>query len=294
MQQVFIDGREQGGGGGGGGGGGTGWNAAWETLLDDDYSALADADILAGGDGARVIAGRTWIAQNTAQMTALAVGANAGGIRIGVGASALEYLDGSRTAAAMALDLAQLFAGSKFEGRNDVELRITPQTDYEGTFTTTPSFENLVIALQAKNAHDSGRRVNVLRGSESSNAGRRRCWWIGVQGTLAVGKQDYSNADLAYFPNILRLSLLENFFVGEFSTASDSEIGDAMTHGITTNLNQSTNLWIKEALAANTLQFAFARRNAANGQLTAHKLVKLRIEARFSPRGIGAFAPTGG
>jgi hypothetical protein len=273
-----------------GGGGGSSWSPAWTPIYSENFTSLTPAN-LAGADGERVINGVTWRAVNTAQMTSLAIGS--GGFLMGLGSTALEYIEGTRNAAALTLDLPQFFEGTPFEHRNDVELRVTVKKKYTGTLTGTPSFEHLGIHLQAFTA-DTSKRASILIGSESGNAARRRCWFYGVMGNLAVGKQDYSHTDLAYFPNVVRLSLLENFFVGEFSSSASSEIGDLMVHGITCTLNQTTNLLVKQTNSTARAQLAIARRSSASAQTTGYGVEAILVEARFSPRGIGSFAPTVG
>lgn len=281
-------------GGGGGGGGGTGWDPTWTPILDLDYEAMADvADLLTGGDGERTIGGFVHRVINTSNMTSLQVGASYGGLRMGVGSDVAGYLDATRAHGAILLDLWRIFDGTPYAERHDVEVRITVKDAYEGVHSTTPSFEYRLVALESE-TYDGNKRFTIYRGSESSNAGRRRCWFYAMQGTVlsGVGKQDYTNTDLGYFPNIVRMSLFGGYSVGEFSSSDSAEIGDQMLHGVTSS-PAGFNYAVKSRFAPSRTRLVLSRHTAASAQLTALVTKRILIEARAAAQGIGGFAPAG-
>lgn len=276
------------------GGGGTcepatAWIADWTTLYDRDFTALADADILPGGDGSVTIDGLTWYARNVSKMSSLDVGATASGLRLGtVGVATGNYYEADRTGPALELLLWRVLNGSEFEGRNDIELRVTSDATAQGAYSATV-YESLGRGL-ASATYSVDRWAMSYQGGEPGVATRRRLY-SAIAGTLLYGDASLNESDLAYFPNLAQIELVENYAKINYSSSGGAVVGDDLLTAQCVS-RTSAQSWRQSSIDAQTTFFFFGySRNSGSNSITSITLKRLRIEARFPPRGIGVFVP---
>ncbi len=167
------------GGGDGGGGGGDG-GTEWTTLYDRDFSTLAGADILPGGDGNVTIDDLTWYVRNVAKMASLGVGPTAGGLKIGLSPSAPDssWFNGTRTAPSLELEISELLEGTDFENRNDVELRARAKIAFPTPLSGSLD-EVITVGLETK-TYDATQRYQIYQGGVSGNNDYRRLFRISL------------------------------------------------------------------------------------------------------------------
>lgn len=274
---------------GGGGGAATAWSADWTQIYDQDFSALADEDILPGGDGNVTIDGKIWYARNVSKMSSLHVGATHGGIKIGtVGGASGNYYQSDRTGPAIELMLWRLLDGTDFEGRNDVEFRVTSDAKAAGSYSSAV-YESLGRGLSSA-TYAVDRWAMAYHGSEPAAPTRRRLY-SDVAGTLLYGDATLTESDLAYFPNIAQIEMLENYAKISYSSSASAEIGDGLQNAQCVARTSSQNWRVSSIDAQTTLFFLAYSRNSGSNSVTDVTLKRLRVEVRFSPRGLGVFVP---
>jgi hypothetical protein len=282
--------------GGGGGGGGTcepatAWSADWTPIYDRDFTALADADILPGGDGNITLDGKTVYARNVSRMASLDVGPIAGGIKLGLGAvsEASDYYGSTLNGPALEWGIAQFFTGTDFEGRNDVEMRFLWKVARTGT-PNSAVFEHLTLGMRTS-SHDGNKRIQILQGGTPGNTDARQVY-TETSGSLSYGELVKDDADLAYTPNVLAAEFLENYLKMSYSSSASADIADTLIVQYATDRTAATQKLVKQAGASaeGLLFFAHGKSGGVAG-ITAITLAHLRVEARFSPRGLGAFVP---
>jgi hypothetical protein len=288
---VRIGGAVQGGGGGGGDVTcGTAFDPAWISLYSADFSTLADADVLPGSDGNITVDGKTWYVRNVSKMDTLDVGALAAGLKMGIDPAAAtgQYHDTTKTGPAVELRLGQLFAGTDFEGREDVELRVTSDMNFLGS----SSLEEYTAAMMTSSTVDSSIRASTVRGNAIGTPNRYRC--LGAfPGSLVYGTNPIYEPTITYFPNIIRWTYFENYFKAEYSPDAAGVIGDEdLIQWVCYERNSNAQKLRKLVGDAKEATFGFGyTKISGTGGITELTLKALRIEARFSPRGIGAFVP---
>lgn len=291
MTNVRIDGALQ-GGGDGGGGGGTDWSAEWTTLYDRDFTDLADADVKPGSDGDFPLDGRTVYARAVSRMASLDVGPTAGGLKLGLGAASesADYYGAALGGPAIEWKLSELFAGTDFEGRHDVEMRATWKLAQTGT-PNSAVYEYRTVGLRSLD-NNTNRRLQILQGGVPGNTDNRQVF-TEATGTLAYGELIKDDADLAYTPNVLQAAWVENYLHMTYSPDASGDVGDTdLVSQYAADRTSLTQRLIKTAGAAgeNILFFAHGKTGGVAG-ITSIILVHLRVEARFSPRGLGIFVP---
>lgn len=287
---VRIGGALQGGGGGGGTcEPATAWNADWTPIYDRDFTALSDEDILPGGDGNVAIDGKTWYVRNVAKMITLDVGPMAGGLKIGLSPSApaSSWFNGTRTAPSLELEISELLDGTAFENRNDVEMRVRAKLAFPTPLSGSLA-EVVSLGVETK-TYDANQRFQIYQGGVSGNNDYRRVF-TNFPGTLRRGDIDLIDSDLAYFPNVLGISLLENYVMSEYSDSDAGEVTDdlktaaAFAHTAAIIASDPTDT------KRHFLYLSYAKESGAS-LATYLTLEHLRIEARLSPRGVGVFVP---
>jgi hypothetical protein len=279
----------QGGGSGGSGGGGTTFDPAWIPLYDADFSALADEDVKPDSDGNIVIDGKTWYARNVSKMDTLDVGPTAGGFKIGLSPAAAgsSWFNGTRTAPSLELEISEVLAGTDYESRADVELRIRAELAFPTPLASAVD-EVISIGLETK-TYDAAQRYQIYQGSAFGSATYRRVI-TNFSGTLRRGDVDLLNTDLAYFPNVLGISILENYVKSEYSENASSEVSDDLKTAATLATTPAIVASDPSDLKRHFFFFSYAKISGTS-LATYLTLKRLRIEARFSPRGIGVFVP---
>lgn len=280
-------------GSGGGGGSSTAWDPTWTTIFNKDFSTLSDEDVLPGGDGDITVDGKTWYARNVSKMLSLDVGSTHGGLKMGIDSAvaACQYHEGTFTGPGLELKLAHLFTGTDFEDRQDVELRVTSDVRIEGT-PATPVTEYW-SAMMRSPTYDANIRASVVRGGDNTNAGRFRAYAF-EPGALVYGDSWLEHTDLAYFPNLLRFSYLENFLKTEYSSSASASIGDEDLINWLCYQRIFEHQKLRKLIGdTKELQFAlgYSKPSGGTGGVSAVILRALRVEARLSPAGVGVFVP---
>lgn len=266
----------------------TAWDPTWVPLYEQDFSTLSDADILPGGDGNITIDGKTWYARNVAKMDSLNVGASHGGIKIGINTadtSQYDYYGAVRSAPALEIKLANLLDGTEFQERNDIEIRVTSNVLIPSGLSTT-IYEEFGRGLR----QDASTAVNLYRnyqGSIPGNAVGRRLIQD-FSGSLVRGDASIDSTELAYTPNVVRIECLENYARALYSSSASASIGDDLVLAAT--YYQSLPYLKVGNIEDHYFYFSYAK-SAGTPLATHYTLVGLRVEARFSPRGIGVRIP---
>lgn len=268
------------------------WTPDWTTLYNRDFSTLDDADVLPGGDGDVMIDGKTWYARNVSKMDALDVGSSYGGVRIGIPAASAagQYHEGTFTGPGLELRLSSFLAGTDFEHRNDIEFRITSDVRPEGAPGGT--LTEYWAAMMRSPTFDGSLRATALRGGDHVSAERFRVYSF-VPVAPFYGDTWLDHTELAYFPNVLRFSYLEHFLKFEYSETSTSSIGDDLLDAhCGERTSQAQKLRFKAGDAKEAMfAIGYSKPSGGTGVVSGLILRALRIEARLSPAGIGAFVP---
>jgi hypothetical protein len=287
MQQVFIDGREQGAGGGGGGGGG--WSADWTTLYDRDFTQLVPASVKPGSDGNFTLDGKTAYARNVSRMAALDVGLDGLELTLGAVSESADYYGSTLVGPAVEWRIAQFFEGTPFENRDDVELMFRFLLDWSGT-PNSSVFEHRTVGLRTSN-HDINRRIQILQGGIPGNTVSRRLFTESA-GQLAYGATTLSSTDLAYTPNVIEARFTENYLRVSYSASGSAQIDDLLVSAYALERPEPSRRLVKKSgLAQEGMLFFGHGKSGGVAGLTSIMLKRLQAFARFSPRGIGVFVP---
>lgn len=268
---------------GGGGGVSTEWNEAYHR----DFSALADVDLTAGGDGNKTIDSKTWTLANVANATSVDVGSTAGGIKIvqPVGVNR-ELYQGVRNSPWLRTKMRQFLSGTDAENRADVELRVSWRMAFGGGPPGLNS-EGLLFGLTSLTWAAAHYHLSYQGGFGPTDYKA----YAEFPGNLIAGQLGVNGSTtpaVAYYPNCGRITLIDELL-------SMLEYSDDGAASLAAAVWQQPLLWKERTTAqrpilnsgtpASELLFHFGiHKNSAAPAITDITLIELKVEWRFSPR----------
>jgi hypothetical protein len=224
-------------------------------------------------------------------MATLEVGPTAGGLRLGLGAASenADYYQATLVGPAVEWKIAQFFAGTPFENREDVEFGVRWELGWAGT-PNSAQFEHRTIGFRA-NDNDSNRRMQLLQGGIPGNTVGRRSY-TEAGGNLAYGVTSLTHSDLAYTPNVLEMLVTENYLRFSYSSTASSDIDDQLIAQYALERTNVVQRFVKVAgMTKEGVLFLAHGKNGGVAGLSEVSLKAMKIFARFSPRGLGTTVP---